>query len=251
MNETNTLVSLPESFSYFTRMSARILVVDDEPSIVDNIVYALDLEGFENGTASTLSEARSQLSDSTFDLLILDVGLPDGSGFDFCKEVREKLNIPIIFLTARSDEVDRVVGLEIGGDDYVIKPFSPRELVARVKVILRRLKPGIQNRKKLSETESALFEVDDYRKRIICQGTALQLSLYEFRILKILVKSPGRVYSRDQLMSAAWDDTEGSFDRAVDSHIKNLRQKLNPLFYGKEVIMTHRGLGYSLNETMS
>ena len=230
-----------------------MLVVDDEPSIVDNIVYALGMEGIGHASVHTLADARARLNEDNFDVIILDVSLPDGSGFDFCKEVRKESDIPILFVTARSDEIDRVVGLEIGGDDYVVKPFSPRELMARVKVILRRInRQSTQDPAAEGEEEViGVFAMDDWRKRITCRGTSLNLSLYEYRILKTFLKSPGRVFTRDQLMDAAWDDPTSSVDRAVDTHVKNLRKKLTEFFPGREVISTHRGIGYSITEDLS
>lgn len=231
---------------------SKVLVVDDEPSIVDNIVYSLEQEGLLSDIAHTLADAREKLSEATFDVLILDVSLPDGNGFDFCRDLRRNYEIPIIFVTARSDEIDRVVGLEIGGDDYVVKPFSPRELMARVKVILRRLqKADSLDLSELPDVTTGVFHIDDWRKRISCRGEVLVLSLYEYRILKTFIQSPGRVFSRDQLMDAAWDDPASSVDRAVDTHVKNIRKKLSPFFPEVEVIMTHRGIGYSLTEGLS
>ncbi|MCB1122278.1 MAG: response regulator, partial [Verrucomicrobiae bacterium] len=143
---------------------AKVLVVDDEPSIVDNIVYSLEQEGHHFDYAHTLADARDKLTQAVFDVLILDVSLPDGNGFDFCRELRRENEIPIIFVTARSDEIDRVVGLEIGGDDYVVKPFSPRELMARVKVILRRMqKPDVKEEEASRPTKQyGVFQIDDW-----------------------------------------------------------------------------------------
>lgn len=227
-------------------------MVDDEPSIVENIVYALESEGIRYASAFTLAEGRTKLAEGGFDILVLDVSLPDGNGFDFCREVRRKSDIPILFVTARSEEIDRVVGLEIGGDDYVVKPFSPRELTARIKVILRRLNRQVITDQPVREetTTLGIFTVDDWRKRIFCREVALALSLYEYRILKTFLESPGRVFSRDQLMYAAWDDPTSSVDRAVDTHVKNIRKKLAEFFEGREIITTHRGLGYSFTEDL-
>lgn len=242
------------SIAYFAEFMSRakVLVVDDEPSIVDNIVYALGMEGIDHASVHTLADARLRLSEDSFDVLILDVSLPDGSGFDFCKEIRKESDIPILFVTARSDEIDRVVGLEIGGDDYVVKPFSPRELMARVKVILRRnnRQPVQDQAAKEVEKEVGVFAMDDWRKRISCRGNSLNLSLYEYRILKTFLESPGRVFTRDQLMNAAWDDPTSSVDRAVDTHVKNIRKKLSEFFPNREVITTHRGIGYSIAESL-
>ena len=224
-------------------MRPRILLVEDEPSIADNIVYALKTDGFEPVWCATGREALEAFSNDRFALIILDVGLPDTNGFELCKELRGRSAVPIIFVTARKDEIDRVVGLEIGADDYVIKPFSPRELAARVKAILRRTS-------QLSGPPAGPqpFEVDDERCEIRYHGTALVLSRYEFRLLKILVQKPGRVFSREQLMTQAWEEPESALDRTVDAHIKMLRAKLRAIRSDDDPIRTHRGLGYSLKE---
>ncbi|HXF46494.1 MAG TPA: winged helix-turn-helix domain-containing protein, partial [Burkholderiaceae bacterium] len=179
-----------------------------------------------------------------FALAILDVGLPDANGFDLFKRLQQLAPaMPAIFLTARSGEVDRVVGLELGADDYVPKPFSPRELVARVRTVLRRLA-----RAAAAAPQAAEFAVDDERKTIRFRGRALELSRLEYRLLKVLIERPGRVYSRDELMNLAWDDPTASFDRTVDAHIKQLRAKLRAVDPAADPIQTHRGLGYSLRE---
>lgn len=181
----------------------------------------------------------------SFVLVILDVGLPDVNGFDLCRQIRGVSSVPIIFVTARKDEIDRVVGLEIGADDYVVKPFSPRELSARVKAILRRT--GQQAGCALVPVP--VFAVDDERCEIRYHGTPLALSRYEFRLLRILANKPGRVYSREQLMEHAWEEPEAALDRTVDAHIKMLRGKLRAVRPGEDPIRTHRGMGYSLKES--
>lgn len=231
-------------------MQHRVLVVDDEQSIVDNLSYALETEGLEVLTAGTAGEASEVLDADGIDLVMLDVGLPDVNGFDLCRDIRRRSDVPILFLTARSDEVDRVVGLELGADDYVVKPFSPREVSARVKAILRRT--GRPPRRSESEPadstcDESPLQVDDHRKVIRFCGRALELSRYEYRLLCTLMRRPGWVYSREQLMEAAWDEPETSTPRTVDTHIKTLRQKLREVC-DAEVIRTHRGLGYSLVE---
>jgi two-component system catabolic regulation response regulator CreB len=177
------------------------------------------------------------------DLIILDIGLPDMNGLELCKEIRQDHTLPIIFLTARADEVDRVVGLEIGADDYVTKPFSPRELSARVKAVLRR---ADQTGRK--GTSSKAFEVDESRRRIAYFGRFLDLSLHEYNLLTIFIRRPGHVFSRDRLMALAWEDPEASLDRTVDAHIKNIRAKLKQIMPDEDPIITHRGMGYSLKE---
>jgi two-component system catabolic regulation response regulator CreB len=179
------------------------------------------------------------------DLILLDIGLPDMSGFDLCKEIRKTLNVPILFLTARADEIDRVVGLEIGGDDYMTKPFSPRELSARVKAILRRTQPSHS-----SEMPAQAFEVDESRRQILYCGSPLDLSRYEYALLKTFIRRPGHVFSRDQLMELCWDEPDTSMDRTVDAHIKNIRNKLKNIKPDLDPIVTHRGTGYSLKEEL-
>ena len=218
-----------------------ILVIEDEPSIADNITYALKFEGFEHTWVTLGNEGIELLNKGLFDLVILDVGLPDINGFEVCKRIREMSNIPIIFLTARGEEIDRVVGLEIGGDDYVVKPFSPRELVARVKVILRRS----QNAQSSTAQVSQSFSIDEDKYQINYCGKTLDLTTYEFGLLKMLISQPERVFTREQLMNGVWSSPEESFDRVIDTHIKTLRVKLRAVNINDNSITTHRGIGYS------
>ncbi len=224
-------------------MSTTILLVEDESAIADTVIYALQTEGFAVRWASLGGEAIEEVrSDPTIALAILDVGLPDINGFEVCKAVRRFSDLPIIFLTARSDEIDRVVGLELGGDDYVAKPFSPRELAARVKAILRRVGNGPQ-----TETGSDDgFTHDTARARIAYRGHWLTLTRYEYLLLKTLLAQPERVYSRTQLMDHVWQEPDASLERAVDTHIKTLRAKLREVAPDHDPIVTHRGLGYSV-----
>ena len=229
-------------------MKKRILVIEDESSIADNIRYGLESEGFDVLWSSTGGEGRRALSGGSFSLIILDVGLPDISGFDLCREIRKTSAIPIIFLTARSEEIDRVVGLEIGADDYIVKPFSIRELMARVKAILRRGEPVSQAKKPAKSAAIGPFSVDEMKCRISYHDSPLDLSRYEYRLLKALIERPGRVLSRDQLMDLAWDSPESSLDRTVDAHIKSLRAKMKKVDAEEEPILTHRGMGYSFKD---
>ena len=223
-----------------------ILLVEDEPSIADNIVYALKTEGFTPTWCQTGRDALQRLASLPFALVILDVGLPDMSGFEVCRQIRTTSNVPVVFVTARKDEIDRVVGLEIGADDYVVKPFTPRELTARIRAILRRTETN--SPAATVSPAAAMFAVDDERCEIRYHGTALQLSRYEFRLLKVLIHKPGRVYSRDQLMELAWEEPDTALDRTVDAHIKTVRAKLRAVRDDEDPIRTHRGLGYSLKE---
>jgi two-component system, OmpR family, catabolic regulation response regulator CreB len=243
----------------------RILIVDDEPSIVDTIQFPLETDGCSTESCGTGEEALSLLAKERFDLVVLDVGLPDMTGFEVCRRIRTTSSVPILFLTARSEEIDRVVGLEIGGDDYVSKPFRPRELSARIRAILRRApeqgahhyptvptESASQARQHSTETGASqrALSIDQQRKVILYFGERLTLSRYEFRLLEILASSPGRVYSRAQLMEAAWEEPEASMERTVDAHIKSLRSKLRQVRPEIDAIRTHRGFGYSLLEEL-
>lgn len=235
----------------------KILLIEDEASIADNIRYALEKEGVEPIWCATGKEGMSALNKQPIDLIVLDVGLPDANGFELCKQIRQQSKVPIIFLTARSDEIDRIVGLELGADDYMVKPFSPRELIARIKAILRRV-PSPENSSHPETTQEnktkinyGPFEIDLTRYQIKFFKQNLELSRYEYRLLKVLIERPGRVLSRDQLMELAWDDPASSLDRTVDAHIKTLRAKLKKVNEAAQAIITHRGIGYSLNEKIS
>lgn len=227
-------------------MQATVLIVEDETPIADTIQYALETEGFTPLVSPSGQDALDRLASTQVDLIILDVGLPDMNGFELCKQIRKKSPVPIIFLTARSEEVDRVVGLEIGADDYVVKPFSPRELTARVKAILRRM----QYNNTVSPPPSKTWQVDRAKRQIGYFGEVLDLSRTEYDLLLTFIQRPGQVFSRDQLMAAAWDEPEASMDRTVDAHIKNLRAKLKAVQPGMDPIVTHRGTGYALKEDL-
>jgi len=228
-------------------MSRRVLVVEDEPSIAETIWYALRTEGFEVADAATGGEALAKLAAETFDCVILDVGLPDMSGFDVCRTLRQTTAVPILFLTARDGEIDRIVGLELGADDYVPKPFSPRELAARVRAILRRSHGTPQAPPHTSKPAPAsTLDHDPNRKLIHCGGQPLDLSRNEYHLLLALMKNPGRVLTRDQLMDLAWQDPGTASDRTVDAHIKSVRSKIRTLTPDFDPIETRRGLGYAL-----
>ena len=226
----------------------RVLVVEDETAIADSVVYALKTEGFETEWVSTGEQALERIKSAQPDLIILDIGLPDISGLDVLRATRKMTDIPVIFLTARASEVDRIVGLEVGADDYVVKPFSPRELTARVKAVLRR---GAQTHANdNSPVADSPFEIDEERFEITFHSQPLTLTLYEFRLLKVLIERPGRVYSREQLLDLAWNDPENAMDRTIDTHIKTLRAKLKTVSGESSPIQTHRGLGYSLRREL-
>ena len=225
-------------------MKARILIVDDEPSIADAIQYALETEGFETVCLTSGMPVLHALGDDP-DLIILDIGLPDINGLELCRLIRQASAVPIIFLTARSDEIDRIVGLEIGGDDYITKPFSPREVSARVKAVLRRTGNGGN-----SAPASGAFAVNESKRQISYLGGVLDLSRYEYEILKTFIRRPGHVFSREQLMQLVWDQPECSLDRTIDAHIKNIRAKLRKVRPESDPIVTHRGTGYALRDDL-
>lgn len=230
-------------------MKPCILVVEDEPGIADTIRYALATDGFEPMVCATGAEALGTFAEQSVALVVLDVGLPDINGFDLFKQLQRQTDVPVIFLTARADEIDRIVGLELGADDYMAKPFSPRELTARVRTILRRVQKTPRDSSE-AVVPAGPIVVDDERRRIRYYGKPLELSRYEFGLLKTLAARPGRVYTRDELLQLVWDESSESFDRTVDAHIKTLRAKLNAIAPRVDAIRTHRGIGYALTDDL-
>ncbi len=221
-------------------MSKTVLIVEDEQAIADSIAYALRTDGFTPRHVTLGEQALAVLrSEAAPQLVVLDIGLPDMSGLEVCRRLRQFSDVPVIFLTARSDEIDRIVGLEIGADDYVTKPFSPRELVARIRVILRRVGTGVA-------PAPARFELRVLEARVLFHGQPLELTRYEYLLLKTLLEHPGHVLSRAQLMERVWSAAPDTLDRTVDAHVKSLRAKLRAIDAQADPIHTHRGLGYSL-----
>jgi len=220
----------------------RILLVEDEAAIADAVLYALRAEGWQADHVTLAGEALDRIKTEHFDVLILDVGLPDRSGFELCRELRNFSQTPVIFLTARGGEVDRVLGLELGADDYMVKPFSPRELVARVRARLRRANVETTG----DWRETGAFAHDATGQRVRYNGQLLALTRYEYRLLAQLLARPGAICSRDRLMRDVWADAPDTIDRTVDTHIKTLRTKLRAVTPAIDPINTHRGLGYSL-----
>ena len=229
-------------------MNVNILVIEDEPDIRRNLEYNLGREGFKATSVGSLDEANEKLKSKKFDLILLDLMLPDGSGLDLCKKIKsnsETEATPIIILTAKDDEVDKVVGFELGADDYVTKPFSVRELILRVKAILKR---SDTKTKEVVEVERQFgdlkIDVDSHEVHVDSQ--LIELTALEFRLLKELVDKRGRVQSRDQLLSEVWGYNAEVTTRTVDTHIKRLREKLGSM--GKYV-QTIRGVGYKFSRT--
>ena len=221
-------------------MPTTILLAEDDAAIAETVLYALRAEGHAAEHVLLGGQVVPRLARGGIDLVILDVGLPDRSGFDVCRDLRERSAVPVIFLTARSDEIDRVLGLELGADDYMAKPFSPRELVARVRARLRRHDGGQPRR-------CGRFEVDADAHRIRYAGSALELTRYEHALLAELLRRPGAILSRAQLLDRVWADALESGERTVDTHVKTLRAKLRQLDPARDPIRTHRGLGYSVD----
>jgi two-component system catabolic regulation response regulator CreB len=230
-------------------MKPKILIVEDEPGIADTLQYALRTDGFEPAWCATGEAALARIAAESPALVILDVGLPDASGFEVFKRIRATSEVPVVFLTARSDEIDRVVGLELGADDYVAKPFSPRELVARVRGVLRRTAKGTMAAAPPPSAAAMLpIVVDEGRMQIRYHGRLLELSRYEYGLLKTLAARPGHVFSRDALLERVWGNDTESMDRTVDAHVKTVRAKMKAVAPDEEPIRTHRGSGYSLAE---
>ena len=218
-----------------------ILLAEDEAAIAETVLYALRAEGFAVEHVMLGGEVLPRLRRGGIDLVLLDVGLPDRSGFDVCRELRAGSAVPVVFLTARNDEIDRVLGLELGADDYIGKPFSPRELVARVRARLRR-HDGAGDARDLGR-----FELDREAHRIRYAGHALDLTRYEYALLAELLRRPGAILSRSQLLDRAWEDALESGERTVDTHVKTLRAKLRAVDPDADPIRTHRGVGYSID----
>jgi len=219
-----------------------ILIVEDEAAIADTLLYVLQSEGFTTTWLSLGQDAIEHQRATPADLIILDIGLPDITGFEACKQVRRFSEVPVMFLSARDGEIDRVVGLEIGADDYVVKPFSPREVAARVKAILKRVQP-----REVAAPAHERFRIDHDKVQISYRNQPLGLTRHEFRLMRCLLDQPERVFSREQLLDAVGIAVDAGYERSIDSHIKSLRAKLRAVAIDAEPIQTHRGLGYSFS----
>ncbi|PSR22312.1 MAG: DNA-binding response regulator [Sulfobacillus acidophilus] len=219
----------------------RVLVVDDESAILELVEYHLSREGYDVETEENGQVAVERATREPFDLVILDLMLPGMSGLDACRQIRQVTDIPIIMLTARKDEVDRVLGLELGADDYVTKPFSPRELIARVKAILRRSQKG---RDDSGDIRFPGLEVDVERRSVTVDANPVNLTFTEFELLSILARNPGRAFTRDELLVRVWGEDFYGDARTVDVHIRHLREKLREDPQRPRFIETVRGVGY-------
>ena len=222
--------------------STRIFIVEDELSIAQTVQFALEAEGFTTEHFPSGGACLDALSTNSPSLILLDVGLTDGSGFEFFRRIRQIAETPVIYMTARDAEIDRVAGLEMGADDYIVKPFSLRELVARVRVVLRRFETASV----ANAATSDIFRIDSVRRQIHYHAQPLDLTLHEYRLLETLLSHPERVFTRGQLLERGWNDPDHRLERTIDSHIKSLRNKLRLVKPDADPICTHRGVGYSL-----
>jgi two-component system response regulator RegX3 len=230
--------------------SGRILIADDEPSVRDSVGYALAQEGFEVTPAVDGDDADAKLSNGVpFDLLILDIMMPGPSGLDICREVRSRSAVPIIILTAKDAEVDKVVGLEVGADDYVTKPFSVRELLGRVRAQLRRRELDRSPVSEATRIEAPPVTIDLVRHLVTVRGEQVNLTRSEFQLLRLLAARPGQVFERAQIMEELWQSEFDGDERACDVHISNLRQKVERDPQRPELVLTVRGVGYKFAES--
>jgi len=228
--------------------SGRILIADDEPSVRDSVGYALAQEGFEVSAAVDGDEASAMLVDGVpFDLLVLDIMMPGPSGLEICREVRSRSAVPIILLTAKDAEVDKVVGLEVGADDYMTKPFSVRELLGRVRAQLRRRELDRGPLAPAARIEAGVVAVDLVRHVATVRGEPVGLTRSEFQLLRLLVGRPGEVFRRAQIMEELWQTEFDGDERACDVHISNLRQKVERDPQKPELVVTVRGVGYKFS----
>jgi two-component system response regulator BaeR len=218
-----------------------ILIAEDEPKIAALLEDYLTAAGMRVSRVDDGAAVLAAIDELAPDLLILDLMLPNRDGMSLCRDVRAKGTLPIVMLTARVEEIDRLLGLELGADDYICKPFSPREVVARVKAILRRVAPH-----ETAGDTRALIAIDEARLRATVNGRRLDLTPVEFRLLQTLHRHPGRVYRRDELLDLIYDDFREVSDRTIDSHIKNLRRKLDLLLPNRQLILSVYGVGYKL-----
>jgi len=225
---------------------SKILLVDDEPKVCELIKAYLVKDGYDVIIAADGKTAIEQAQRHKPDLILLDLNLPELDGLEVCRTIRRQSNVPIIMLTARDEETDKIVGLELGADDYVTKPFSPRELVARVSAVLRRYREGLKQDKQIVAGEIRL-DLEEYKATY--SGQPLNLTAAEFKLLSVLASNAGRVYTRLQLMDSAFGESYEGYERTIDAHIKNIRQKISRLAPElSNPLVTVRGVGYKLEK---
>lgn len=226
-------------------MNELILVVDDEPKIVKLARDYLEKGGYQVVTAVNGKDALATARHEQPDLIVLDLNLPGMDGLDVCRQLRRESAVPIIMLTARIDETDRLIGLELGADDYIVKPFSPRELVARVRAVLRRVQGGVGPANIIRVGD---LEIDLQGHRVMRNDETLRLTPLEFNLLALLAQHPGQTFSRERMMERLHGYSHDSYDRSIDAHIKNLRRKLEPNPSEPIYILTVYGIGYQFND---
>jgi DNA-binding response OmpR family regulator len=227
----------------------RILLVDDELSVQKLLTYPLRKEGYDVIPALDGREALDRLREDNFDLVVLDVMLPRMDGFDVCRAIRSRSTVPIIMLTAKTEETDKVLGLELGADDYITKPFSVREFRSRVKAVLRRAALAHQETQFEEPIDAGGLQIDFEKRSVTVRGEPAQLTYVEFEILAALARTPGRVFSRTMLLERVWGDAAYRDPRTIDVHIRHLREKLEAEPKTPELILTVRGVGYRFQDT--
>ncbi|HEY7452932.1 MAG TPA: response regulator transcription factor [Thermoleophilaceae bacterium] len=227
----------------------RILLVDDELSVQKLLTYPLRKEGYDVIPALDGREALDRLREDSFDLVVLDVMLPRMDGFDVCRAIRSRSTVPIIMLTAKTEETDKVLGLELGADDYITKPFSVREFRSRVKAVLRRAALAQPETQFEEPIEAGDLHIDFEKRMVTVRGAGARLTYVEFEILAALARAPGRVFSRTMLLERVWGDAAYRDPRTIDVHIRHLREKLEAEPKTPELILTVRGVGYRFQDT--
>jgi DNA-binding response OmpR family regulator len=226
----------------------RILLVDDEQSVQKLLSSALRKDGYDVVSAFDGTAALERVRDGGFDLVVLDLMLPNVDGFEVCRQVRTRSSVPIIMLTARVEEIDKVLGLELGADDYITKPFSMREFRSRVKAVLRRSQLVRVEEPEQEPLEDGELRIDFDKRQVTLAGKPIRLTYVEFEILTTLARNPGRVYSRSTLLERVWGDSAYRDPRTVDVHIRHLREKLERNPKDPELVMTVRGVGYRFRD---
>lgn len=225
----------------------RILIVDDDAHIRDVLRFALDKEGFDIIEAENGRVALQKFTSEKPDLIILDIMMPELDGISVCRELRQTSSVPIIFLSSRDEEIDRILGLELGGDDYITKPFSPRELVARARAVLRRINDTAVDQAQADNLlQHGRLKIDQDQFRVFWQEQEVVFTVTEFGLLRVLIRQPGRVFSREALMDAAYDFNNVVSDRTIDSHMRRVRAKLAAV--GANPVETVHGVGYKLGD---
>ncbi|HEX8854725.1 MAG TPA: response regulator transcription factor [Thermoleophilaceae bacterium] len=227
---------------------ARILLVDDEQSVQKLLSYPLRKEGYEVVPALDGEEALDRARGQSFDLIVLDVMLPKMDGFEVCRKLRADSTVPIIMLTAKAEEFDKVLGLELGADDYITKPFSMREFRSRVKAVLRRAERAREEQREEEPLEDGELRIDFAKRTVQVRDETVRLTYVEFEILSILARNPGRVFSRTALLDRIWGDSAYRDPRTIDVHIRHLREKLERDAKEPELIFTVRGVGYHFRD---